>query len=276
MNESEASKERSPAPRPVRDSYELDWRRLEVASGRFSQSIWSGIEQARADSADIDLNTARCIAHVLGRAWGRNSALADFGRTGDGEYFSLRDEYLEIYHDERADAATTEMVDWFGTYLVQREGTGSGRTFMNEHLPPRLDQLLVRTNLRVGGERFVVSVPASWHGGHEDELIEHLTSMQLSENKALQAYLSLPDVSAATPNLLETFQKTFVGTFETDEQALRALSPLEDWETSLADWCIENGVDFESLEWQYAPLMERLRGVFDIVESEGQLYAFFT
>ncbi len=276
MNESEASKERIPTPRPVRDIHELDWRRLEVASHRFSQSIASGIEQARTADTDIDLTTARCIAHVLGRAWGRNSALADFGRTGEGEYLSLRDEYLEIYYDERVDASTKEMVDWLGTYLVQREGTGSGRTLMNEHLPPRLDQLLVRTNLRVGGEKFVVSVPASWHSGHEDELIERLTSMQLSANKALQAYLSLPNVSAATPNIMETFSKTFVGTFETDEHALRALSPLEDWETSLADWCIENGVDFESLEWQYAPLMERLRGVFDIVESEGQLYAFFT
>lgn len=275
MTERESGLERTPGPRPVRESYDVDWRRLEVARHRFARSIDGGIEQALAAQTDIDLNTARCIAHVLGRAWGRTSALADFGRTGEGEYLSLRDEYLEIYSDDQVDATTKEMIDWLGAYLVQQEGTGSARSFMNEHLPPKLDQLLVRTSLRLGSGRFIVNLPASWHSGHEDEFIAFLKTLPLAENRALQIFLSLPGVSAATPGLMESFQRTFVGAYQSEEEALRALSPLEDWETSLAEWCIDNGVDLESLEGQYAPLMERLRSVFDIVESDGVLYAFF-
>ena len=64
--------------------------------------------------------------------------------------------------------------------------------------------------------------------------------------------------------------------FESEEEALRALSPLEDWENSLADWCIDHGLDFEALEWNYAPLMERLRTIYDLVEEGGRIHAFAT
>ncbi|MFT2536357.1 hypothetical protein ACMWQD_28680, partial [Escherichia coli] len=55
-----------------------DWRRLEVASGRFAEPIANRITHALAEESEIDNGTARCIAHVLGRAYGRESALADF------------------------------------------------------------------------------------------------------------------------------------------------------------------------------------------------------
>ncbi|GEP47618.1 hypothetical protein MSA03_11260 [Microbacterium saccharophilum] len=236
--------------------------------------ISDGIAQALAENTEIDDGTARCIAHVLGRAYGRESHLADFGRTGEGHYLSLRDEYLDLYSSEQADPVTKELIDWLGTYLVQRENTGTGRRFMNEHLPPKLGQLLVRTSIPIGSERFIVHMPADWHSGQEDELIELLATLQLPEDPALQAFLSLPDVSAGTDNIMESFHEAFAGTYASEEDALRALSPLEDWETSLADWCIDNGVDYEALEWNYAPLMARLRDVYDIVELKEALHAF--
>jgi hypothetical protein len=251
-----------------------DWRRLEVAAGRFIEPIANGIAQALADESEIDDGTARCIAHVLGRAYGRESALADFGRTGEGQYLTLRDEYLNLYGDERADAVTKEMIDWFGTYLVQRENTGTGRRFMNEHLPPKLERLLVRTSIRVGDDRYLVNIPASWDSGEEDGLIELLRDLRLREDLALQAFLALPDVSAGTPDLMESFHEAFAGTYENEEAALRALSPLEDWENSLADWCIDHGVDFDALDWDFAPLMDRLRDIYDLVEQEGHIHAF--
>ena len=193
---------------------------------------------------------------------------------------------LDLYGDERADAVTKEMIDWLGTYLVQRENTGSGRRFMNEHLPPKLDQLLVRTSVRVGDGRFIVNVPASWHSGHkdlhgvrvimshEDELVELLTTLQLDQDEALQAFLALPDVSVGTDDIMESFHEAFAGTYQTEEAALRALSPLEDWETSLADWCIDHGLELEALEWNCEPLMARLRDVYDVVEGKGVLHVF--
>lgn len=264
----------TPEAREARRHEGLDFRRLEVAQGRFAQMIADGITQALADHTEIDNDTARCIAHVLGRAYGRESALATFGRTGEGQYLSLRDEYLDLYTDDRADAVTKEQIDWFGTYLVQRENTGTGRRFMNEHLPPKLDQLLVRTMVRVGDGRYLVNVPASWHSGREDDLIELLTTLQLDQDEALQAFLSLPDVSAGTPDIMESFHEACAGTYRSEEAALRRLSPLEDWEASLADWCIEQGLEPEALEWNYAPLMERLRGIYDVVEGKEALHVF--
>lgn len=261
-------------PRPARADTYPDWRRLEVATGRYLQLVTDGIAMAQHEQTEIDDGTARCIAHVLGRAYGRESSLAGFGRTGEGHYLSLRDEYLGLYTDERADAVTKEMIDWFGTYLVQREATGSGRRFMNEHLPPKLDQLLVRSEVGVNGHRFTVNIPASWHSGDVDGLIETLTELQLAEDSALQAFLALPDVNVGTDNIMESFHEAFAGTYSSDEHALRVLSPLEDWETSLADWCIDNGIESEALDWNYAPLMARLRDIYDIVEKEGVLHAF--
>lgn len=270
--------EHAPTPTPeTRDAApteELDFRRLEVAQRRFTQMISEGIALAMAEHTEIDLGTARCIAHVLGRAHGRESALADFGRTGEGQYLSLRDEYLAIYTDERADVVTKELIDWLGTYLVQRENTGSGRRFMNEHLPPKLDQLLVRTSIRVGDSRYVVNIPASWDSGEEDGVVELLTELQLDQDEALQAFLSLTDVSVGADDIMERFHEAFAGTYADEESALRSLSPLEDWENSLADWCIDQGVDFDALEWNYAPLMERLRDVYDVVKIGEAFHAF--
>ncbi|GMM97590.1 hypothetical protein [Microbacterium sp.] len=264
----------TPEGRPAPERASPDWRRLVVARDRSLTPIADGIAQAIAEREEIDEGTARCIAHALGRAYGPGSALATFGRTGEGNYLSLRDEYLDLYGDERADAVTKEMIDWLGTYLVQRENTGSGRRFMNEHLPPKLDQLLVRTSVRVGDGRFIVNVPASWHSGHEDELVELLTTLQLDQDEALQAFLALPDVSVGTDDIMESFHEAFAGTYQTEEAALRALSPLEDWETSLADWCIDHGLELEALEWNCEPLMARLRDVYDVVEGKGVLHVF--
>lgn len=234
MSEHELHK--APEARPAPERLTPDWRRLEAARGRFGQMISDGIAQATAEHTEVDDGTARCIAHVLGRAYGRESALADFGRTDEGQYLTLRDEYLALYTDDQADAITKELIDWFGTYLVGRENIGTGRQFMNELLPPKLDLLLVRTRVRVGGQHFVVNIPASWDSGEVDGLIELLTDLQLPEDKSLQVFLSLPDVSVGSDNLMESFHEAFAGTFISEEDALRALSPLEDWETSLADW----------------------------------------
>ena len=264
----------TPEARPAPERETPDWRRLESAMNRFAQLVVDGIAEAQAGGREIDASTARCIAHVLGRAYGRDSTLAAFGRTGEGSYMSLRDEYLDLYGDERAGTVIKEMIDWLGTYLVQQEGTGSGRRFMNEHLPPKLDQLLIRTSVPVAGQRFTVHIPASWHSGHEDELIELLTTLQLPEDEALQAFLSLPDVSVGAADIMERFHEAFAGTYRDEEAALRALSPLEDWENSLADWCIDNGLEPEALDWNLEPLMERLRGIYDVVEGKEVLHVF--
>ena len=117
----------TPEARPAPQRETPDWRRLTIARDHFLDTIADGLARAIAVHEEIDEATARCIAHVLGRAYGRDSALAGFGRTGEGSYLSLRDEYLDLYGDEKADPIIKEMIDWLGTYLVRRENTGTGR-----------------------------------------------------------------------------------------------------------------------------------------------------
>ena len=97
MNEHEL--QRAPEARVAGDRTIPDFRRLEVTTRRFAQYIVDGIATAQAERHEISTETARCIAHVLGRAYGRESALADFGRNGEGQYLTLRDEYLDLYGD---------------------------------------------------------------------------------------------------------------------------------------------------------------------------------
>ena len=272
MNEHE--REHEPQIRPASKHDIPDWRRLDVARGSFMERIANGIARATTEHTEIDDRTARCIAHVLGRAYGRDSYLAEFGRTGEGNYLAIRDEYLYLYNDKRGDTVTEEWIDWFGTYLVQREQTGSGRRFMNEHLPPKLNQLLVRTRVRISGNHYVVQIPATWDSGEIDGLIEMLTKLHLAEDPALQAFLSLPDVSVSTGDIMHSFHEAFAGAFPDAEAALRALSPYGEWEQELTDWCIDRGIEAETLEWNLAPLLERLADLYDLVERNGTTHAF--
>lgn len=82
---------------PAPDREIPDWRRFDVAVRRFGELIAAGIAEAMEQKRDVDRGIARCIAHVLGRSLGRHSALANFARTGEGDYETLREEEGRVY-----------------------------------------------------------------------------------------------------------------------------------------------------------------------------------
>lgn len=266
--------EHEPQPRPASETGTIDWRRLEVTVRRFGSRIAEGLREAMDEHREIDDLTARTIAHALGRGYGRASHLADFGRTGEGRYEQLRDEYLELYKSDRIDAPTKELIDWLGTYLVDREIAGTGRRFVNEHLPPKLDRLLVPCTLTVRGELVRAHVPADHTSEEIAELAESLAELDVDRDDALQAFLTLPDVNAAAGNVMESFHEMHAGTFTGIEHALRALSPLAEWEDDLAEWAIDHGIEPEALEFNLEPLAARLRDIYDLVEWKERLHAF--
>lgn len=250
-----------------------DWRRLDVARARFIDRIAEGIGLAMAKGSEIDDVTARCIAHVLGRAYGRDSNLAGFGRNGEGNHLSLRDEYLNLYGDERADAVTTEWIDWLGTYLVSRENTGSGRRFMNEHLVPKLEHLLVRTSVQVGDERYEVHIPANWDSRAEDKLIQTLTDLRLSEDDALQAFLSLPDVSV-DGDIAQSFHESYVQTYMFIEDAVRDLAELDSLELALYELTESRSIPDSAVQIDYSVIQDHVCEAYDLVEWKGHVYVF--
>lgn len=103
-----------PAPAP-----QLDLEHLAQTAARFGDRIDQGITEAAAEQREITRETARLICHVLGRAFGRQSALANFARTGDGSYDDLRPEYLDLYVHPGISRQVQHWIDWLGTHLIQ-------------------------------------------------------------------------------------------------------------------------------------------------------------
>jgi hypothetical protein len=247
---------------------------MERTAMRFESRIIEGLTAASTDGREIDLMTARMIAHALGRALGRASALANFGRTGKGTYEVLRDEYLGLYVNATTPPKIKEWINWLGTFLVREQTANSGRQFMNEHLPPRLDAVLVRTTVTVDEEDFVVNVPASLDRSAIEKIVLSLAGLDLANGPAFQSFVSLPDVDASSENLMESFQESFMGSYPDMTTALRSLSPLEDWEADLTVWTLDQGINPACLRWNLEPLVEQLRGSYDLVESKGEIHAF--
>lgn len=111
----------TPAVELQPDSKQIDIERLQQTAARLGDRINAGIAAAEREQQEISHGTARLIGHVLGRAYGRHSALANFGRTGEGGYDELRDEYLDIYIHPGISEQAQHWIDWLGTHLIQAE-----------------------------------------------------------------------------------------------------------------------------------------------------------
>lgn len=272
MNEHETG--RAPDVRPASERELPDRRRLDVARNRFVDRIAEGIDQAAIAHTEISDGTARCIAHVLGRAYGRESALADFGRTGEGEYPVLRDEYLGLYNDPEAPLEVKEWINWLGTYLVEHENLGSGRQHTNEYRPPRLDQLLVQTELAINEVVQLVHLPASLRSEEIAALSDGLARIGLDEDEAMQAFLSLPDVNAATPDLVRAFHNSYVGTFDFPEDAGRELTELDSLELALHEATESRALPDGVVLIDYSIIDDHVRSAYDLVEWKGRTHVF--
>jgi hypothetical protein len=270
MNEHEPHAETREAQTPETP----DWRRLEVASNRFFERIADGTAMALAEKTEIDTNTARMIAHVLGRAYGPASHLAEFGRTGEGSYLDMRDEYLTLYNDQHADPVIKEYIDWLGTYLVQRENIGSGRERLNPNIPRQLDSILVATGIEFDGEPSTIHVPATIRGPYIDALRDQLTDLHGTDREALYAFLSLPDVDASSPNLTESFHESFVGTFATVEDAIAAVIELDEREKEIDEFATGQGFVIDQLTPDYEVLLEEARQAYDVIQRRGRVHVF--
>ncbi|MCC4267325.1 hypothetical protein [Microbacterium schleiferi] len=253
-----------------------DWRRLEVVARRFEQPLQEGIARALANKTEIDEGTARCIAHTLGRALGPESRLAAFARDGEGSYFDLRDEYLDLYNAEEATPKVKELINWLGTYLVAAENRGSGVRPRDAAQPPSLDRILVRTRVTTSGHPTTIYVPGTLNSKDIETLVGGLEECAEFFGAAFRAYLSLPDVNAADNDLLDTFNENYAGSFDSYEDAAHFLSPLEDWEIELANWADDHGLPPDAVELHVDYVIQQTREAYDLIEEGGRLHAFGT
>lgn len=135
---------------------------------------------------------------------------------------------------------------------------------MNEHLPPKLDRLLVHTEILVQGRPFTVHLPESLHGDQIASLREELTTLRLDEDEALQAFVSLPDVDANTPMLMESFHERFVGRCSSPEDVVHGVCEIEDWDTEVREYAAERDLLVDGLTPNYPQLLDKLSGLYDL------------
>lgn len=261
-------------PRPAPERTIPDLRRLEVAANRFGPRIEEGIETARNSRSEISPEIARCIAHVLGRAYTRESQLAELGRSGEGTSIDLRDEYLDLYNDEDLHPAVKSWIDWLGTYLIAREGRADTRQFMNEYIAPQLDRILVLTEIQLEGQPFYIYLPASLDSDDIDALVMDLENLSIPDDDALQAFLSLPDVDASAPMLMETFHRHYVESYSFAEDAGRALTELDGLEEAIDEAVAARSLPDGTVSIDYGLIHEHVLEAYDLVEWKGRVYVF--
>ncbi|MBN9156930.1 hypothetical protein [Microbacterium sp.] len=241
----------------------------------WARLIQGSLDAARHELRDIDLSTARAIAHVLGFTLGRSSALAGFARTGEGSYTELRDEYLSLYADLETPPEVRRWISWLGTFLVQREGSGTTRRFMNEHLDPQLERVLVRTSLPTedGGVQWA-QVPATLTTRQIIAVGAQLATLEEWQNDAFHAFLTLADVSAADPNLTESFRETYRGSYPHVEDAVRDLTEVATWEEELEQFADDRGLPRAAVRLEYDVITDLVRDTFDFVERGWNIHVF--
>lgn len=267
-----SSEEHAAYPAPERDT--PDWRRLEVAAARFGDRIAAGLRHAAENSTGIGRETARTIAHVLGRAYGRMSALSGYGRLGEGDYEQLRDEYLAL-------AAATDsgwvkdLVDTYGSHLIREKFPDAhAMTYMGRDFA-KLEQLLVPTEIEIGERKYVVHVPGNYGREAIEDLTITLAELQIDQDTAFSAYLALPDVNAMSGDIMQDFHDNYVGIYPSIEDAIHELSGVTDRIDEVHEYAEERHLAIDAVSPDYEALGEETANGYDIVEREGRAYAFY-
>ncbi|MEC5152429.1 hypothetical protein [Cryobacterium sp. GrIS_2_6] len=248
--------------------------RMKRTAHRFESRIVEGITAAQTEQREIDHLTARMIAHALGRALGRGSALAEFGRSGEGTYEALREEYLPLYSDPTTPAEIREWIDWFGTHLVEQTNRGSDRRFMTSGPTPDLAHLLVPTTIELSGRRQIVQVPATKSEAEITALAAALELLPTADTNAFRAFLRLADVDASATNLVESFHDSYISSFGSIDEALYGLTELDEWETDLHNFAADRGILPDAVSLNLDLIEAQTRDIYDIVEMNGVLYVF--
>lgn len=137
-----------------------------------------------------------------------------------------------------------------------------------------LRSTLVTDQLNVGGVTLTVNIPASLTGPELREVVARLEQLPEIFEQSFHAFLTLPDVDASAENMADLFEQYFVGRFESENDAIDGLTPIDEWETRLGEWTAELGLPAEAVTLDRSVISAQLREVSDVVEMEGRIYAF--
>lgn len=252
-----------------------DHERLKITAARFEDRIAVGINEVRGTRQEIPEDTARMIAHSLGRAFGRASALAEFGRSGTGAYKALREEYLTLYAEETTPPEIREWIGYFAQFLLERDGIRARSAYDTHPHEPELDGILVATTIHIGEKSFTVHVPAHYKQAVIDELTETLAVLCLPEDEGLQAFLALPDINAMSGDIMEDFEAHHVGTYGSIEDALTEIAELDQRESEVTEHANNLCLYIDGITPDYEALCDEAAEGFTFVNRGGKTYVFY-
>ncbi len=253
-------------------------RHAEHLPVRFEKDLTTLIE-ARLDRAlqtgsAIDALTARMIAFFLATA--PDSALARFAASGEQEHApgnaELREEHLRLYHQPETTDEVTQLIDWLGTYLVDRDNAVPS-IVSRPPGPPRLGNTLWQTGLEVDGRPVRLSVRADLPPHTLDTLADALALLIERYGDALLVFLSLSAVDASSPNLEESFLDCYRGSFGDVNELLRETTDLTPVERAVSH-INETLVGGEFVFLDHDRLRAAVTQHFDVVARDGQLRVF--
>ncbi|OFI39548.1 hypothetical protein BIU82_00250 [Arthrobacter sp. SW1] len=235
----------------------------------FADDLWLA-ERARTD---ISREVAQQIASLI--APSRRSALARFAHGEPLKNADLRAEYLEILDAPDLPAEVHDWIHWLGSHLIHAENPQPQRK--DRTLPvPRLDQILWRTWLfhdqdetRQGAQGYVRGTASPEEIAAVEQQIRDLVT---SYGDPFLAFLSMNDVDALAPNLEETFNDFFEGTYESREDLLYAMTELQEVEEAIRGF--QDRIGGEAVYIDYDEIWERLQDAYTIVPMRGSFYVF--
>lgn len=243
-------------------------------AGRLPKRIAKELEAARQERREIDDETARRIAFLLGRATGSGSVLTDFAFDGGGAYEGLRDEYLELYTDRTTPPEVREWINWLGAYLIAQHLEIPPAYTRSSDQSPALESLLVPTHFNVSGFEVQANAPASLNRAEINEVKELLGELRVGEDPALQAYLKPPDVNPLDGDVMESFHEHYIGSFPSVPDVVHGLLDIDEFEADVRNYAAEYGLHIEEILPDYENLMDRLSQMYDFVELDAMTYAF--
>jgi hypothetical protein len=234
----------------------------------------AGIERALERGTGIDAMTARIIALVL--APDPDSASARFALSGESEQAprndELRVEYLPTYLDPTTPAAVKELIDWLGTYLVDRDNGDMAPRFQPPGVP-KLGNSLWRTQIKVEGRPFQLRVRADLPAHALEGLSDALAPLLKRYGEPFEAFLTLRDVEASSPQLEEAFLDCYRGTYVDRYDLIREVTDLTEIEQAV-DHINQTFLGGEFVRLDGELLSQTVAHQFDIVEQGGALHVF--
>ena len=164
-------------------------------------------------------------------------------------------------------------VNWLASFLFWNKHPEHPRPIAFPAIASEIPRFLVRDTIDAPDTPIEFYRPAS-HSEEERTTILARINYQIEEyGSRLRAYLTLTDVDATSPKLIDDLEANYIGAYRDVTEVVSTLTEFDEWESDLEEWAAERGLrgmvalDTDEIE-------KMTRETWDIVELEGRCYVF--